>query len=65
MDEQKVTVTESKVYDLLNATRELIFALETVAHLQGKERLLLPMCDKAHTAIILLIQDLKAGKEVK
>jgi hypothetical protein len=30
---------------------KVVFALETVAHLQGKERLLLPMCDEAHQVL--------------
>ncbi len=33
------------------ALKELTFALETVAHLQGKERELLPMCEKAREAL--------------
>ena len=30
---------------------KVIFTLESVAHLQGKERLLLPMCDEARQVL--------------
>jgi hypothetical protein len=37
--------------DDIKKLEAVIFALETVAHLQGKEKLLLPMCDDAREII--------------
>jgi hypothetical protein len=37
--------------ELLGALKELAFTVETIAHLQGLERDLLPMADKARAAI--------------
>ncbi len=37
--------------DLLEALKELAFIVETVAHLQGRERELLPTADRARAAI--------------
>ena len=40
--------TQAELVDLL---KQMTFIVESVAHLQGKERMLLPLCEKARAAI--------------
>jgi len=52
MDKKKVTLTEESLEELKDSVREMVFLLETVAHLQGRERLFIPCCDKVRSALI-------------